>query len=278
MGLFNLLGELLGTKKVEQWIEEAQKAEANGDYVYAEKAYSRALEMADETKSWGPAATAAYGAGRACERQNKNALAEKHYTKAFRTWEDSEEWEHSAQALMDLSALLRTQRRLPEAEQLYRYALKMLLEKFPNEDPRVIETNRALAACLIEKKSYFEAEGVLSRLIAAAESNAPHPMFIPETLCELARCYKEQGKEAETETALLRAHQLYDATPDLSVDKYGVKAAACAHELARCLVRQNKADQAKPIYAKAVELAELHPGYLGEGELVDEAKKYTVGN
>lgn len=272
--MFNFLGELLGTKKLEQWVEQADAAAADEDYAGAERAYARALEMAEETKNYHYIAITAYGCARACEAQNKNVTAEKHYTKAFRTWEDSEEWEKSAEALLELARLQRTQRRLPEAEQLYRYAAKLLLEKFPHQDARLMVTNRKLAECLFEKKSYSEAEGLLQRLIAGAEQSPPDELFIPHTLFDLGRCLVEQQKDAEAEAAFARAHEMFSASPELASNQTGVKAAANAHEYARCLVRQNKSDKAQTVYSQAIKLAEEYPGYLGEGELIDEAAKF----
>lgn len=275
MGLFGWVSEVLGTKKVDQWVQQADEAAAEEDYAYAEKCYGRALEMAEESKNYHFTAIAAFGAAKACEKQNKNVVAEKHYTKAFRTWEDSEEWEQSAEALEELARLLRSQRRLSEAEGLHKYALKMLQEKFQSDDLKVILSSRKLSECLIEKKAFGEAEGVLTKLISQSEKTPPSPTFVPNALFDLARCYVEQGREADAEAAYTRALGLYDKLEDLSFDQAGVKAAACAHEYARCLVRQNKTDPAKSIYSRALALAEAHPGYLGEGELLDESAKYT---
>jgi tetratricopeptide (TPR) repeat protein len=276
MKLFDFVSELLGTKRMDRYVEQADQAAAAEDYALAEKAYSKALEMAEETKSWEFVGIAAYGAAVACEKQNKNVSAEKHYTKAFRTWEDSEEYDRASEALCELARLLRSQRRLQEADQYYRYALKLLQEKYQNEDSCVVSTNRKLAECLIEKKAYAEAEGLLVRLIATAEkTGAQEVAFIPNALLDLGRCHVEQGKESDAEAAFSRAFDLYAKVEDLDADKSGVKATTCAHEYARCLVRQNKVEPAKAIYSRAMLLAESHPGYLGEGELIDEAGKYT---
>lgn len=275
MGLFGWVSEVLGTKKVDQWVEQANESAAEGDYAYAEKCYARALEMAEETKNYHFIAIAAYGAAVACEKQNKNVTAEKHYTKAFRTWEDSEEWEQCAEALEELARLLRSQRRLSEAEGLHKYALKILQEKFQPDDIKVIESSRKLSQCLIEKKAFGEAEGVLTKLISQTEKSPHSPTFVPHALCDLARCYVEQGREADAEGAFARALELYDKLEDFSVDNSGVKAVGCAHEYARCLMRQNKTDPAKSIYSRALALADAHPGYLGEGELIDESSKYA---
>lgn len=276
MKLFDWVGELLGTKRMDQYVEQADEAAAAEDYATAERAYSKALEMAEETKSWDFVGKSAYGAAIACEKQNKNVSAEKHYVKAFRTWEDSEEYDKASEALCELARLLRSQRRLQEADQYYRYALKLLQEKYGNDDSRIVVTNRKLAECLLDKKSYGEAEGLLTRLIATAEKgDAPDPAFLPNAMLDLGRCYVEQGKEAEAEAIFARALELYGKVENLDANKNGVKAATCAHEYARCLVRQNKTEPAKAIYSRAMQLAEAHPGYLGEGELIDEAGKYV---
>ncbi len=102
------------------------------------------------------------------------------------------------------------QGRYAEAETLWEAALKDA-EKFPPEDPRLVETLNNLAQLYDDQKKSAEAEPLYQRLLAIEEKTlgADHP-DVATTLYRLAKLYQAQGKSAEAEPLYQRALAIRD--------------------------------------------------------------------
>lgn len=269
-GLFSFLGP---KKDAGYYLENGEELANQGKLDEAEKALSRALEMADEDKDYDRAASARVKLGRLAETQNRLAVAEAHYNKAFRHYQDEEEWEMAGNLLLWLGTICRKQRRRDEAIQLFGTAQKYFMDV--NCDALLIaDAAERLSGCCLEDNNFQMAEKHLKTAIEKrSEKVDAHDLSISRLWKHMGVSLAGQNKDKDAEEAFKKSLAIHEKNTENEDRESSIDLCSCLHEYGRLLLRLNRKKEAKEIMERADKVCQEVPGYLLEADLADDLKK-----
>jgi tetratricopeptide (TPR) repeat protein len=274
--LLGMVGGLLAKKTPAFYIDQGEKSLAAGNLAQAEKDFSKALELAEESKAYDAVALSSRQLGSICESLDKLAVAETHFRKAYQTHEDSEQHQASADCLMLLGKLYHKQRRFPDAEQVLQYAMAIHQSHFGQRAPGIAKAASCLAESYLARGNFQEAEKLLSRAVEIEEGLGQDPRQLAIDTFGLASAYAGQSKDKEAIAAFEKAGKYFDQVSAEFDAGLAHKACACWHHFGKFLAQRDKKQQAMAALQKASTFADQFPGYLEEADLAELKAKTGV--
>jgi len=195
------------TKRLQEFISEAQNARNSGDLAGAEKIYVRAMA---EARSWSDPSYVNFirhGLAQVYQDQKRYQEAElifrEQLAEALKSPQPNTQV-HAAH--MGLARLYVDQGKLAEAEEHYKAALAETdkPELWPDREP-YSSTALWLARFYVEHHRYSDAEPLFERVVEIREATHPSDASLPHHLQELAKVYEAQEKFEAAEELYRRA-------------------------------------------------------------------------
>jgi tetratricopeptide (TPR) repeat protein len=275
MNLFNWAGELIGKKKAaSDYLASGLESLEADEKAKAEKDLAKAVELGDEEKDWDTIGEACLALGQLYASQENKIRAEEKLRRAVQVFDDSEDFPNLIKAFDSLGTVYMSMHRLVDAEQALRYSMGFNQQLHGAESAKVADSAERLAACFMEKKAFPEAEVLFRHSLAIHEKIADvSGSDVAASLSKLGMCMAEQDKFEEAEQAFKRAIDLLEIRRDELTKDGGVTLCICYHELGRLYHRQEKADLAQATFKKGLAVCDDFPGYLGEGDLVEDHQR-----
>lgn len=275
MGLFGWAGELLGKKKAasDYLISGLEALEAD-DKDKAEKELAKAIELAEEEKDYDTLGDACLTLGKLHFEQAEKIRAEERLRRAIQVFDDSEDKPKMIESFNAISEVYISMHRLVDAEQTLRYSIGINQEIHGPESANVANAADRLGDVYMMRKAYPEAENLFSHSLGIHQKIADVTgSDIAAALLKLGTCMAEQEKFDEAQKVLATAAELLERRRKELDREDGITLSATYHELGRVYMQQGKNDKACEQFKKGMEACDEFPGYLGEGDLVEDNRR-----